>query len=341
MEKDKGKEAAIAQETYEAKVGREMLERCGKNKNGKGVVHEILYRDKLNVDPKNIITGKRAKLAKSPTAVRDDILVTKDGKIVERIQLKDTEKSVQHTVKQGATQKYRGTKLKGTIETDKAYAKAAQQRKASGKGEIQKMTSTGISSNDTSRIADKALGKGPTFKGTMAGAKTAGISGGIVSGLVSVGSDLLDDKPHDCGEIISDAGKSSASGYVSGAAGFVGAEVAGSLVTNPIGKAIAPIIGAAVAAKAATAVSGPIIEGVADAVELGDPSFVADGVKESGETLLHGMDEAGGAILTAAGGVVDGACSALDSISDAINSSSALDSVDSFFDSIADFFDWY
>lgn len=341
MEKDKGKEAALAQESYEGKVGKEMLERCGKNKNGKGVVHEILYRDKLNADPQNIVTGKHAKLAKSPTAVRDDIIVTKDGKVVERIQLKDTEKSVQHTVKQGAEQKYRGTKLMGTKETDKAYAKAAEHRRASGKGDIQKMTSTGISSSDTSRIADKALGKGPTFRGTMSGAKAAGISGGIVSGLISVGSDLLDDKPHDCGEIIRDAGKSSASGCVSGAAGFVGAEVAGSLITNPVGKVVAPIIGAAVAAKAASAVSEPIIEGVADAIELGDPSFVADGIKESGETLLHGLDEAGGAALTAVGGAVDGACSALDSVTDAISSSSALDSVDGFFDSIADFFDWY
>ena len=36
-------------EAYEAAVGQEMLERVGRNQCGKGVVHEILYRDRLNV----------------------------------------------------------------------------------------------------------------------------------------------------------------------------------------------------------------------------------------------------------------------------------------------------
>ena len=155
MEKNEMNITAGMQEAYEAKIGAEMLDRVGHNVNGKGVVHELLYRDKLNVDPSNILQGKHAELTSSTTAIRDDLVVKQGGKVVQRFQLKDTPNSVEKTLQQTCNHKYSGTNLFGTEETTKAYTQKAATRGTT----VQKMTSTGISSKDTERIANKALGK--------------------------------------------------------------------------------------------------------------------------------------------------------------------------------------
>ena len=154
-----GTVASTGRAIYEGKVGTEAVIRSGgKNPQLKGVVHEILYRDSINATPANLANGTKATLSKSATAVRDDILKMNGGQVVGRAQLKDTASSISKTVKQAASGKYAGTNLMGTKETVNAYNKAIDSMKAAGKQVPQKMTSTGISSMDTSRIATQTIG---------------------------------------------------------------------------------------------------------------------------------------------------------------------------------------
>ena len=79
-------------EGYEAKVINEAIKRAGNNPQIKGHIHEILVRDAINMDIKNIIAGRTAQIVKNPTAKTVDIVVKQGGKIVERLQLKDSMK---------------------------------------------------------------------------------------------------------------------------------------------------------------------------------------------------------------------------------------------------------
>ena len=130
----------------------------GKNPQLKGVVHEILYRDSLTMAPKNLASGAKGALSKSVTAVRDDVLLKQGGSVVGRAQLKDAVASADKVARQAASGKYAGTKLMGTKETVAAYEKAAANLAKNGTKVTQKMTSTGISSADTSRIAAQTIG---------------------------------------------------------------------------------------------------------------------------------------------------------------------------------------
>ena len=132
-------------------VGREALDRAGNCSQLKGVAHEILFRDKLNTDIKNIMDGKTAVLTKNPTAHAVDLVQMKDGRCTDRFQLKDTtsERGVNDTLSRNRSHQYRSTKLMGTKETTQKY----NSRIRSGD---KTMKSTGISSNRTGRIADNA-----------------------------------------------------------------------------------------------------------------------------------------------------------------------------------------
>ena len=81
--------------------------------------------------------------------MRDDLVSVKDGVVKYRAQLKDTVSSsgVNKTVTQGMNGKYQGTIL-WDKETTELYNAATKNTAA------QKMSSTGISSKDTSRITE-------------------------------------------------------------------------------------------------------------------------------------------------------------------------------------------
>lgn len=149
-----GATTAAGRMAYEGKVGVEAVVRSGgKNPQLKGVVHEILYRDSITMAPDNLIHGTKGALSKSATAIRDDVLTMQGGKVIGRAQLKDTVSSINKTVKQASSGKYAGTNLMGTKETAAAYNSCVDKLVAAGKQAPQKMTSTGISSSDTARIA--------------------------------------------------------------------------------------------------------------------------------------------------------------------------------------------
>lgn len=301
MDKDNKKDSGVIgagmAEAYEFAVGQEMLDRAGRNQCGKGVVHEILCRDQLNLKPENILTGTHAELASSTTAVRDDIVVTRGGKVVGRMQLKDTPASVDKTLQQVSRGKYAGTKLMGTKETAAAY-----EAKAAGRGIPQKMTSTGVSSKDTARIADKALGNPVALENILAGAPTAGFLGGSISGTLTA-AELLLDGGHSAEEILEETAKSAVTGSASSAAGFVGAELAVSAAaSSTIGSACglipgaAGIVAGAAAAKAVGTIAKSTVEGISDAIYCGSPEFVLDGLKEGLWDVADSIGEAIGSI---------------------------------------------
>lgn len=190
--------AAAANEVYEGTVGVRAFERAGNCPNLKGVVHEVMFADKLNADPTNIASGTKAVLAKSTTAVRDDVILKEGGKVVGRYQLKDTPASISKTVQQVKSGHYQGTNLVGTDETVAAYSKAVANSAKKGTEITQKMSSSGISSSDTSRIAAKTIGSSAsklTFKSVAKVAGVSGATGAVLSGAIeaiSAGKELAE-----------------------------------------------------------------------------------------------------------------------------------------------------
>lgn len=245
-----------AKEAYEGKVALEALKRAGKNQQLKGVVHEVLVKDKLNVNPKNLMTGTRAELAKSANAIRDDIVLKQAGKIVGRMQLKDTPSSISKTVKQVSQGKYSRTTLAGTKETVKAYQAEVAKKASTGVKITQQMKSTGISSKTTERIADKALGRIPKPNTLASAAKSAGVAGALVSAGVTAISKAGDYRKGKitgkeyAKEVIKDGvggGLSSAAGAGASAVATSAAAAALATVSAPAWVPVAVGVGAAIA----------------------------------------------------------------------------------------------
>ena len=183
LKNETGAAMAASRSAYEAKVGVEAVLRSGgKNPQLKGVVHEILYRDALTMKPGNLANGARGTLSKSVTAVRDDVLLKQGGAVVGRAQLKDAVHTADRVARQAAHGKYAGTKLMGTKETVMAYEKAVHSMAKRGTAVTQKMTSTGISSTDTGRIAAQTLGDGLKMASLGKAALTSGGAGAVISG---------------------------------------------------------------------------------------------------------------------------------------------------------------
>ena len=143
---------------YQESIIKRAVARGGHCPNLKGHINEIMTVDKLNTNLHNIINGKKAYLTKSTTAMRDDIIVKKSGKVVERYQLKDTPKGIHNTIRKVEQHQYKGTNLMGTKETVAAYNNAIQKANAKGKKISQKMTSNGISSEKTALLSAQVLG---------------------------------------------------------------------------------------------------------------------------------------------------------------------------------------
>lgn len=290
MEKNFGTESAVGLELYEAIVAQETLDRVGNCQNGKGVAHEIMYRDKCNIDPANILAGKRTELTRSTTAIRDDLIVKQDNHVVGRMQLKDTPASVQKTLQQASSHKYAGTNLMGTKETTALYNEKAAARVARGGAEPQKMTSTGISSRDTERVANKALGQPTSFEGILSGAATAAKTAAVLSAAVTAVGLLGDEENHSFEEVVQETAKSAAVGTASGAAGVVGGEA----VANLVGKIAAPVFptaaiigGTIAAAEVAATVAKPTVEGIVDAISCKMPELALYGLQEGVEDLVE------------------------------------------------------
>ena len=257
-----GAATAAGRSAYEAKVGTEAVLRSGgKNPKLKGEVHEILYRDSITLAPENMVSGTKGVLSKSVTAVRDDVLTMRGGTVVGRAQLKDTLNSVEHTVRQVASGKYTGTNLMGTKETVKAYNTAVARMAERGTVVTQKMTSTGISTADTSRIAAQTVG-GPLQAVTVAqAALTSSGVGAVLSGgmeavisAVKLANDEIDGE-----EFAGNVVRETVGGGISAAAGTAAATVVGTGAAAALASVSAPLwVPGAIAVGAAVAVGSGI-----------------------------------------------------------------------------------
>lgn len=218
-----GTSAVVGKHLYEGSVVSRAFKRGGMNKNLKGHVFEIMTTDKINAKPFNILTGTKAVLTKSKTAVRDDIVVKQGGKIVGRMQLKDTPGGIKDTLARVKSHQYKGTKLVGTKETAKAYKEAVAKSNSSGVKITQKMTTNGISSKQTDLIAKGKLG-GSVVKSSgkivhqasKVGMQTAVVSAGV-GAVVNAGQVLNGNKS--VGEAVADVTKNAAIDAVSAGIG--------------------------------------------------------------------------------------------------------------------------
>ena len=260
-------------EAYEYKSGLEAVKRVGDLPPDKlkGVVHEVMFKDRFNL--KNAFSGKKAILSRSRQAVRDDVLIQDGKKIVERLQLKDTSKSVGDVVRRVKQGQYRATKLVGTEETAKAYNQVAVKQ-----GIGKSMRSSKISTNTTERVAAKVKGSMPSAKSLLHGAKQAGKAGAIVSAGIAAATSAVDyfngeiDEKEAAAKVVS----AGVAGYAGGAAGAVASSLAASAVTSglaavttttAIGAAVIAAAPAVLAVTAAVTVGGWVSGRVGDAVE--------------------------------------------------------------------------
>ena len=208
-----------------------------------------------------MVSGTKGVLSKSVTAVRDDVLTMRGGTVVGRAQLKDTLNSVEHTVRQVASGKYTGTNLMGTKETVKAYNTAVARMAERGTVVTQKMTSTGISTADTSRIAAQTVG-GPLQAVTVAqAALTSSGVGAVLSGgmeavisAVKLANDEIDGE-----EFAGNVVRETVGGGISAAAGTAAATVVGTGAAAALASVSAPLwVPGAIAVGAAVAVGSGI-----------------------------------------------------------------------------------
>ncbi|MBR6012344.1 MAG: hypothetical protein IK062_01005 [Selenomonadaceae bacterium] len=260
----------FAKEGYEACTGLRALERAGQCKNLNGHVHEIMFCDKWNINPGSIIQGKQAMLTKANTAPVHDVVIMKNGHFSGGFQLKDTvsNSGINKTLKQINSGKYSHTNIVGTEETVSKI----------GNRTAQKVHSSGISSETTKRIADKALGRLPSVAALGSVARSGGVAGaGIRAGIEMISSinDVCKGRKT-IDKAVADVGKSAVKGGITGA----GSAVAGSVVSGATGAAIGALsstgVGTALlgtAAGAATAAAAPIVAGFAGACAVA--SFIS------------------------------------------------------------------
>jgi hypothetical protein len=218
--------ASAAQNGYESHVIYRALERAGANPQLKGHIHEILTQDRLNL--RNVLSnsGQHTALTQSTQAQVVDLVTTRGGQVVERMQLKDvvSPSQVNKVVRQVSSGKYNSARLIGTDETTKLVNQGLKRA-----GSAKQMTSSGVSTDTTTRLAQRA---GATGSGTLGSATLrAAHSGGTVGAAVGAGvevvrgiSDLMDGsrEPEDVALSVAAAG---AKGYATGAAASAAATV--------------------------------------------------------------------------------------------------------------------
>lgn len=310
------------QTIYEGSVNARVVERVGNlaPSQSKGIAHEIMYADKLNVTrPELGVT----KLSTKTNAVRDDLVSVKDGVVKYRAQLKDTISSsgVNKTVTQGMNGKYQGTNFMGTKETTELYNAATKNTAA------QKMSSTGISSKDTSRITESFSGKMPSLDNIAHNSSRAGSFGAVASVAVGAVEDIVNSESGD--EMLAHAASNGVRGFASGYVGSVAATVATSATATGI--ASVP----ALAAAPLVAVAAPVAAGIVAATVAGKVVMDAtDGeVKEVLEDIGRGVgDFISDAADEVAYRVVDSIGEGLDRVGD---------KVDDFIDSVSLFFNLF
>lgn len=223
-----GHSAVVSKTAYEGTVIARAMERAGRNPHLKGHIHEILVKDARNARNLFTLNGASTELTRSTTAGTVDLVTTKGGKVIERLQVKDvtSQSGIDKLVKQCADGKYRSAQLVGSEESAQAFNKAAEKA-----GIPKRMTSTGVSSKSTESLAQRAGATGSGSLGSAMGqaAKAGGAAGAIIGGGVAAVKGCIDliDGRADAVEVAGTVVKASAKGGVSGAAAGAAATATG------------------------------------------------------------------------------------------------------------------
>ena len=224
--------ATIAAKTcYEGSVISRAMERAGHNPHLKGHIHEVLVQDLRNISPDNVFAGRVTEMTRSTTAKTVDLVTCKAGKVVERLQLKDTPASIGKVIERVKSGQYRTAQLLGTSETTEAFNSVAR-----AQGLSKTMQSSGISSKTTTALAQRA---GATGSGTLGGAMAqAAKGGGAVGAAFGAGVEVvrgigdLMDGTRNCADVAVSTAKAGVKGGASGAAASVAATATGAAVVS-------------------------------------------------------------------------------------------------------------
>lgn len=269
-----GNMATLATEGYDYSVACRMVGRAGSSSplGGKGNAFEIMYSDQKNLG--NVLKpGTTTRLTHSSTATQADLVTTKAGKIVERIQCKDTPSisGTADTIKRVKGGQYRTTQLVGTSESAASF-----NAKAPSSGVTKVMKDSGISTKDTSRISNKFNGVSSTTGIANAAKASAQLGGALGGGMAAIESIANgDDFSTTTGNVASGALK----GSISGAVGTAASETAMLML------ATAPI---PLAAKVAIGVGSGILSGTMAGDVVSD---VCDGVGEIVTDVVEGVGD--------------------------------------------------
>lgn len=244
---------------YEQSVVARAMARAGNNPHLKGHIHEVLVKDMRNV--RNLFTnpGASTELTKSTTAKAVDLVTTKGGKVIERIQVKDvtSKAGIDKLVRQCAEGKYRSAKLVGSEESAKLFNEAAEKA-----GVGKRMSSTGVSSKTTESLAQRSGATGSGSLGAAVGqaAKTGGLVGAAVSAGVETVKGIIDlkDGTADAVEVAGRVAKAGAKGGTVGAASGAAATLGGAGAAAAVAT-----LGLTGTAAAAVTIGAPIAAAVA------------------------------------------------------------------------------
>lgn len=212
----------------------------------------MLVKDLINGNPIRLLDGKTARLVADTTATKVDMVIMQGGKVLNRVQLKDTAKSISQTVRRAAAGDYSSVQLWGTKETTEAFKQAAKSSKD--------VTSSGVSSKTTEALAKRAGRSGSNGSVTVSSsaktmAKSGAVWGGAICGIVATVEGINDYRKGDKDgvDVVKHVVKESAGGALSGAA-------AGAAVTI-VGSALA-IVETGILASTAVTVGAPVVAAV-------------------------------------------------------------------------------
>lgn len=225
----------VGKHGYEQTVIARAMQRGGANPHLKGHIQEILVKDLRNARNVFRLNGASTQLTKSTTAGTVDLVTTKGGRVIERIQVKDVTSTsgINKLVKQCADGKYRSARLVGSEETTQAFNKAAEKA-----GITKRMQSSGVSTKQTTSLAQRAgaSGSGSLSSAIGQAAKTGGAAGAALGAGIEVikGVGDLMDGTADVSEVGVRVAKAGAKGGVSGAAAGASATAAGAATATAL-----------------------------------------------------------------------------------------------------------
>lgn len=152
----------------------------------KGIAFEILYKFRYNLQ--HLFDGTKAILSPSSTDPEADVLIVDKVKnVLQSIQCKDgtSPTQIKNTLERSINGQYSTAKMVGTTEFTEAY-----NSKAAMEGVAKLAEDSGISTKETSRIANKALGVSPTgaelVKTTLKSSGYGALFGGLCEAATSI-----------------------------------------------------------------------------------------------------------------------------------------------------------